>query len=83
MVKYYPKQISIAKLIKESPEIGWVNHAEEQRLQDIADLKARGKGTPKKARSKGMIFLALYRLKTNIYLIAEESRRLNRKRKGG
>jgi len=53
MVKYYPEEISIARLIREFREIGWVNHAEEQRFQDIADRKARGKGAPKKVKEKG------------------------------
>jgi len=50
MVKYYPKEISVAKLMKEFPEMELVNHVEEQRLQDIASLKARGKGAPKKTK---------------------------------
>lgn len=54
MVKYYPEVPSIAQLIREFPEIGWENHAEQVRLQDIADHKARGKGAPKKAKSKGL-----------------------------
>lgn len=53
MVKYYAEIPSIPQLIKEFPEIGWVNHAEAVRLQDVEDHKARGKGVPKKAKSKG------------------------------
>lgn len=30
-----------------------MNHPEVQRLQDVEDKKARGKGVPKKAKSKG------------------------------
>jgi len=56
MVKYYPKEISIAKLMKEFPEMEWVNHAEEERLQDIVSLKARGKGAPRKAKKGGTVF---------------------------
>jgi len=52
MVKYYPEVPSIAQLIKEFPDIEWENHAEQVRLQDIEDHKARGKGAPKKAKSK-------------------------------
>src|SRR5882762_7272885 len=57
MVKYYPEEISISKLMKEFPMLEMVNPVEEQRLQDIMDRKARGKGAPKKAKSKGKIFL--------------------------
>lgn len=53
MTQYYPQIPNIAKLIKEFPEIGWVNHAAKVRQQDIQDHKARGKGAPKKAKSKG------------------------------
>jgi small subunit ribosomal protein S33 len=56
MVKYYPKPFSIAKLIKEFPAMEWVNYAEEQRLQDLANLKARGKGAPKKTKKGGTVF---------------------------
>lgn len=57
MVNYYPEVPSIARLIKEFPDIGWENHAELVRFQDIADRKARGKGAPKKARSKGLYYV--------------------------
>lgn len=33
-----------------------MNHPEVQRLQDVQDKKARGKGVPKKAKSKGALF---------------------------
>jgi len=84
MVKYYPKEISVAKLIKEFPEMEWVNQADEQRLQDIASLKARGKGAPKKTKKNGTVFWQYFQalLKTNI-LVTEPSRRANRRRKGG
>jgi hypothetical protein len=80
MVKYYPQELSIAKAIREFPEIEWVNEEEEVRLQDIKDRKARGKGTPKKAKSKGMFSLAL-KISNTKSLVTEESRRTNRKRK--
>lgn len=53
MVKYYANIPSIPRLIKEFPEVGWVNHAEQVRFQDIEDHKARGKGVPKKAKTPG------------------------------
>ncbi|KAF7969266.1 hypothetical protein HWV62_27866 [Athelia sp. TMB] len=52
MVGYYPQLPTISSLIRQYPEIGWVNHPEIQRLQDVEDKKARGKGVPKKAKSK-------------------------------
>jgi len=52
MVKYYPEVISIPKLIKEFPEMEMVDEVEGMRLQDIEDRKARGKGAPKKTKSK-------------------------------
>jgi small subunit ribosomal protein S33 len=51
MVKYYPKQVSIAQLMRQGLDL--VNQEEEQRLQDAADRKARGKGAPPKAKEKG------------------------------
>jgi len=52
MIKYYPQTLSIAAIIKESPELGLVDFKEQQRFQDVEDKKARGKGAPKKAKSK-------------------------------
>ena len=57
MVKYYPKVISISKLIREFPELELVDEEEEMRLQDIATRKARGKGPPKKTKKNGMLYL--------------------------
>src|ERR1700722_9850369 len=57
MVKYYPEAISIRKLMREFPELEMVDELENQRLQDIEDLKARGKGAPKKSGEKSMLFL--------------------------
>ncbi|KAI0314897.1 mitochondrial ribosomal subunit S27-domain-containing protein, partial [Amylostereum chailletii] len=55
MVNYYPKNLTIATLNRQlAPEDRLVDRAETQRLQDIVDRKKRGKGTPKKAKSKGM-----------------------------
>jgi len=54
MVNYYPPTLSLASIIREFPEMGLVDAAEQQRLQDIEDRKKRGKGAPKKAKSKGL-----------------------------
>ena len=56
MINYYPPTLSIAQIRREIPE--WsslVDEAEQQRLQDIEDRKKRGKGAPKKAKSKGAL----------------------------
>lgn len=57
MLEYYPEQPDIAALIRQFPDEGLRNTAEETRLQDIIDKKARGKGTPKKAKTKGESFI--------------------------
>jgi len=50
MMDYYPQQISISAINKEFG-LGLIDEDEEQRLQDVADKKKRGKGAPKKAKS--------------------------------
>lgn len=68
MVKYYPEDINISSIMREFPELELVNRVEEQRLSDIEDRKKRGKGAPKKAKTKGvcwwscLLFVALLRL---------------------
>lgn len=57
MIEYYPNQLSIATLNKEFPGLDLVDEYEEQRLQDVADKKKRGKGAPKKAKSAGTFFV--------------------------
>ena len=54
MMNYYPPPFSLASIIRQFPEMGLVDAAEQQRLQDVEDRKKRGKGAPKKAKSKGM-----------------------------
>jgi small subunit ribosomal protein S33 len=54
MVKYYPPEIRVATLARQYPELELVDEDEEQRLQDVEDKKKRGKGPPKKAKTKGM-----------------------------
>lgn len=53
MVKYYPPVINIAQLARKHPELELVDEVEEQRWQDVEDRKKRGKGAPKKAKTKG------------------------------
>ena len=54
MLNYYPPTLSLASIIREFPKMELVDTAEQQRLQDIEDRKKRGKGAPKKAKSKGL-----------------------------
>ncbi len=53
MINYYPETLSIAALRSSNP--GWEiqDELEVQRLQDVEDKKKRGKGAPKKAKTKG------------------------------
>lgn len=61
MINYYPPELSVARVKQEMkslvPDFEFVNSAEVQRLQDIEDKKKRGKGAPKKAKSKGAFCL--------------------------
>jgi len=53
MVRYYPEEVNFAKIIRQYPELELVDPVEEQRLADVEDRKRRGKGAPKKAKTKG------------------------------
>lgn len=58
LIKYYPPTITTSQIKRMVPE--WddlVDSQEEQRLQDVADKKKRGKGAPKKAKTKGAFLL--------------------------
>ncbi|KAG6916904.1 hypothetical protein DXG01_004737 [Tephrocybe rancida] len=52
MVNYYPPVINISQLARQYPELELVDEDEEQRFQDVEDRKKRGKGAPKKAKTK-------------------------------
>ena len=54
MLNYYPPTLSLASIIREFPGMELVDATEQQRLQDVEDRKKRGKGAPKKAKSKGL-----------------------------
>lgn len=53
MMNYYPPTLSLSSIIRQFPEMELVDATEKQRLQDVEDRKKRGKGAPKKAKSKG------------------------------
>lgn len=62
MVQYYPPEISVMKIARQYPELQLVDEEESQRFRDIEDKKRRGKGAPKKAKTKGtLVFLTLRR----------------------
>ncbi|KAF9494087.1 hypothetical protein BDN71DRAFT_1015795 [Pleurotus eryngii] len=52
MAQYYPAALNLSQLAREFPELEIVDPDEEQRIQDVEDKKKRGKGAPKKAKSK-------------------------------
>ena len=54
MVSYYPEAFNINKIVKTYPELEMVDEEEEERLADVADRRKRGKGAPKKAKTKGL-----------------------------
>lgn len=86
MVNYYPPTLSLSSIIREFPEMELVDAAERQRLQDVEDRKKRGKGAPKKAKSKGPSFRSRLApiLSLNFFVCAictpADSRRTSRKR---
>ncbi|KAH9914523.1 mitochondrial ribosomal subunit S27-domain-containing protein [Epithele typhae] len=51
MVQYYPDEFTVAKFNRMKPELKIPDFEEIQRLEDVAERKARGKGPPKKAKS--------------------------------
>lgn len=55
MVNYYPQTMSFKQISAAMPEVKLVNFEEEQRLFDVSERKKRGKGAPKKAKSKGAL----------------------------
>ena len=79
MVDYYPEQLSISLLNKQFEGLNLIDEAEEQRLQDVADKKKRGKGAPKKAKSAGLFILSPLPSCGSSTFTAE-SRRAQRKR---
>lgn len=69
MMKYYPQVFKISDINKRFPELELVDEDEAQRFADIEALKARGKGAPKKARSKG-----LHEVKFSVSCVADNLR---------
>jgi small subunit ribosomal protein S33 len=66
MVQYYPPRITFKEIehILDG-EFGVTDLAEQERLDDVEGRKRRGKGAPKKAKTKGaLLFSSLILLKT-------------------
>lgn len=80
MVDYYPHQLSISAINKEFQGLDLIDEDEEQRLQDVADKKKRGKGAPKKAKSAGKQTHYLYLCRGAHRCLIADSRRAQRKR---
>ena len=59
MLEYYPKaaEKSVGQLNREFPDWNLVDPKEVVRLNDIEERKKRGKGAPKKAKSKSTLSL--------------------------
>jgi len=80
MLAYYPQTFDIARIAREYPDLEIVNEDEEERLQDVLERKKRGKGAPKKAKSKGISGTSFLVLSVNLFASLEDSRRLGKKR---
>jgi small subunit ribosomal protein S33 len=80
MVDYYPQTLSISALNKQFKGLNLIDEDEEQRLQDVADKKKRGKGAPKKAKSAGLLFSLRFPPPKLICVFTADSRRAQRKR---
>ncbi|KIY71578.1 hypothetical protein CYLTODRAFT_487172 [Cylindrobasidium torrendii FP15055 ss-10] len=52
MMQYYPPQLNIPRLARQFPELQIDYLPESVRVEDVKNLKARGKGRPKKRKTK-------------------------------
>ncbi|KAH8833589.1 mitochondrial ribosomal subunit S27-domain-containing protein [Flagelloscypha sp. PMI_526] len=52
LLSYYPPDVNLATLARSFPELELRDDDEETRIQDVEEKKARGKGAPKKAKTK-------------------------------
>lgn len=58
MASYYPEAFNISKIVRKFPQLEMVDEDEVERFANIAELKKRGKGAPKKAKSDSGCFLS-------------------------
>ena len=80
MMNYYPNVLKVSQVNKLFPELALVDEEEEQRFADIEALKARGKGAPKKAKTKGKTNFDALAMAEPIRYATADSRRLSRKK---
>jgi len=52
MASYYPTRINLSRIVRKYPELEMVDEDELERQEDVAAKRKRGKGAPKKAKSK-------------------------------
>ncbi|KAH9857471.1 mitochondrial ribosomal subunit S27-domain-containing protein [Lenzites betulinus] len=52
MIQYYPEELTVTKFNRMPGDFKIQNWSEYQRLADVEEKKRRGKGAPKKAKSK-------------------------------
>jgi small subunit ribosomal protein S33 len=70
MVRYYPPRITFKDIEKMlGGEFGVTDLAEQQRLDDVAARKRRGKGPPKKAKTKGAPPFSLASIETQVLTV--------------
>lgn len=58
MVGYYPIKVKFStwnNFFKNEPDMWMVDEDENQRLVDVHERRLRGKGAPKKAKTKGVL----------------------------
>lgn len=53
IINYYPTKLNISRLARAYPELDLIDEAEVERFEDVTRKQKRGKGAPKKARTKG------------------------------
>ncbi|EFI28128.1 hypothetical protein CC1G_14155 [Coprinopsis cinerea okayama7 len=52
MTMYYPTRLNISALARQLPELELVDEEEMERIEDVTSRRKRGKGAPKKAKTK-------------------------------
>ncbi len=74
MLSYYPPNQTIGAIRAGYKDWNLVDLQEEQRLKDVDRKKFRGKGVPKKAKTKGSSIHSFHRLRKRLYCFGARSR---------
>ncbi|PSR70880.1 hypothetical protein PHLCEN_2v13242 [Hermanssonia centrifuga] len=74
MLAYYPPNQTIGAIRAGYKDWNLVDLKEEHRLKDVDRKKFRGKGVPKKAKTKGSSIRPFYRLRKRLYCFGARSR---------